>query len=559
MTFTATVTVTNGPSLGAAPTGTVTFTDGATTLGAVVLDASGQATFTTSALAVGTHTVTATYGGATGLAGSDASVDQVVANADSATTLTSSLNPSTFGQAVTFTATVTITNGPANGGPATTGTVTFTDGGDEPRRAGRHRRVRAGDVHDVGARRRHPRHRRQLQRRRPASTTSGAVLDQVVDGVADAGGPYAINEGDALTLDGTGSLAGPGATYSWDVNDDGTFGDATGATPDADVDRARSARSRRRLHPAYRHPATHRRAHVHGDHAADDRQRGPDRHARQRRAGRRGVDGDRHLQRPGRSVGEDFAALTYSYDFDDDGTFEVVDSASDSAVVPASFLPDGPATYTVHARVADDDGGSLDLTTDITVTNAAATATITGPSTATVGVPVTLKVGADDPSPGDMAGTFEFTVDWGDGSPIVTASGPADPPVTHTYTTAGTFTVMATVTDPDGATSDPLTFAITVAAAADHDHDDDDRHDHHAGSDHDDRADRPRIATTTTTATASTTTTVAPGPTTTAVGGTGLPRTGAASSNVLLVGLALLGAGTVLVVGTTRRRRNSAG
>ncbi len=248
--------------------------------------------------------------------------------------------------------------------------------------------------------------------------------------------------------------------------------------------------------------------------------------------------------------------LRYSYDFDDDGTFEVVDSASDSAVVPASFLPDGPATYTVHGRIADDDGGSLDLRTDIDVTNAAATVIITGPSTATVGVPVTLKVGADDPSPGDSLGTFAFTVDWGDGSPIVNASGPADPPVTHTYTTPGTFTVTATVTDPDNSTSDPLSFAITVAPAA--------------------TTTTTTIATTTTLAPTTTlsatttiasttttiapvtTTTVAPGPTTTAVGGTGLPRTGAASSNVLLVGLALLGAGTALMA-TTRRRRNSTG
>jgi hypothetical protein len=32
-------------------------------------------------------------------------------------------------------------------------------------------------------------------------------------------------------LDASASLAGTGATYSWDVNGDGTFGDATGATP----------------------------------------------------------------------------------------------------------------------------------------------------------------------------------------------------------------------------------------------------------------------------------------------------------------------------------------
>ena len=161
---------------------------------------------------------------------------------------------------------------------------------------------------------------------------------------------------------------------------------------------------------------------------------------------------------------DDLAALVYSYDFDNDGTFDLT-SSSASATVPASLLADGPGTRTVRAVVDDDDGGSLELTTDIEITNGAATATITGPSTATVGIPVTLKVGADDPSPTDMAGTFAFTVDWGDGTPIVSLTGPADPPVTHTYTTPGTFTITATATDPDGATSPPLTFTITVAQA----------------------------------------------------------------------------------------------
>ncbi len=158
----------------------------------------------------------------------------------------------------------------------------------------------------------------------------------------------------------------------------------------------------------------------------------------------------------------------------------------------------------MRAVVADDDGGSLELTTDIAITNAAATATITGPSTAMVGVPVTLKVGADDPSPADMAGTFEFTVDWGDGTPVVSLTGPADPPVTHTFTTPGTFTVTATATDPDGATSAPLTLhdhrrpsTTDDDDVTDNDLDDDDDHsiddDHRARfvDDDDDHRARP--------------------------------------------------------------------
>ncbi len=49
---------------------------------------------------------------------------------------------------------------------------------------------------------------------------------------AAAGGPYAINEGQAVQLVGTGgSTAGRALTYAWDLNADGQFNDAVGASP----------------------------------------------------------------------------------------------------------------------------------------------------------------------------------------------------------------------------------------------------------------------------------------------------------------------------------------
>jgi len=115
VTFTATVS----PSLG--PTGTVEFFDGANSLGTVALSGS-SASLTTATLTVGTHSITATYSGNTNFSGSTSSpVAQAVGVIGTATALTSSLDPSVFGQAVTFTATVNPFSGP-------TGTVQFFDG-----------------------------------------------------------------------------------------------------------------------------------------------------------------------------------------------------------------------------------------------------------------------------------------------------------------------------------------------------------------------------------------------------------------------------------------------
>src|SRR5207247_448687 len=75
-------------------------------------------------LTVGSHTITAAYGGDSNFSASTASLTQTVSKANSTTVVVSSVNPSASGQNVTFTATVTGT-GPGN----PTGLVIFSDGG----------------------------------------------------------------------------------------------------------------------------------------------------------------------------------------------------------------------------------------------------------------------------------------------------------------------------------------------------------------------------------------------------------------------------------------------
>ncbi len=73
VTFTASVT----PQFGGTVKGTVTFYDGPTGLTTVFLSG-GVATFTTSTLTSGTHSITATYNGSNSFTGSSASLTQTV-------------------------------------------------------------------------------------------------------------------------------------------------------------------------------------------------------------------------------------------------------------------------------------------------------------------------------------------------------------------------------------------------------------------------------------------------------------------------------------------------
>ncbi|MCB0048647.1 MAG: Ig-like domain repeat protein, partial [Caldilinea sp.] len=123
VTFTATVTDDVGSVL---PTGTVTFTvNGVDVVASLV---SGVATYITDTLTVGSHVITATYGGDAGFLGSTDDLIQVVNQATSSTALTSGTNPSVFGQPVTYTATVSAV---APGAGTLTGVVTFTVNGAE--------------------------------------------------------------------------------------------------------------------------------------------------------------------------------------------------------------------------------------------------------------------------------------------------------------------------------------------------------------------------------------------------------------------------------------------
>jgi hypothetical protein len=120
----------NAPGNGT-PTGTVTFTINGTAEPPVTISASGKATLPLAGLSAGTNQITAAYSGDSNyLASTSATFSQVVSQASTTTTLTSSKNPVKFGGAGTITATVKDVS-PGTGAPG--GTITFTiDGVAQP-------------------------------------------------------------------------------------------------------------------------------------------------------------------------------------------------------------------------------------------------------------------------------------------------------------------------------------------------------------------------------------------------------------------------------------------
>ena len=121
-TLTAAVKPTAGTGV---PTGSVVFLDGTQTLCTGMLNASGAATCTSTFSQMGTHSVTASYGGDSGDLSSVSPAVAISVGADpSTTTLQASVNSVAANNPVTLLANVR----PTVGSGTPTGSVTFLDG-----------------------------------------------------------------------------------------------------------------------------------------------------------------------------------------------------------------------------------------------------------------------------------------------------------------------------------------------------------------------------------------------------------------------------------------------
>ncbi len=179
------------------------------------------------------------------------------------------------------------------------------------------------------------------------------------------------------------------------------------------------------------------------------------------------------------SKAETLAGLTYSYDFNDDGSFEIANSTNASASVPASLLLQA-GSYVIHGRVSDSAGGYTDDYTTIIVSAVAPTLTSAHnpnfPPSVPAGTTVYLgPVPVPAPAfPAVSLGTLSFTspgstdtfsavINWGDGTSSVGTIVAGMVSGSHAFAPGQTYTVTVNVIDDTNNLTRSTTYQVTMA------------------------------------------------------------------------------------------------
>jgi hypothetical protein len=138
------------------------------------------------------------------------------------------------------------------------------------------------------------------------------------------------------------------------------------------------------------------------------------------------------------------AGFTYSYDFDNDGVFEITASTDATVEVPDGYVNDS-GTRTVRGAITDRDGGTFEVFTGVRVLEVAPQLNLLGADTAKEGESYTLDLSATDPGNDTIS---KWTVNWGDGSSEVVNAATAL--LLHQFADNGDLLVTVTAQDEDG-------------------------------------------------------------------------------------------------------------
>jgi len=276
---------------------------------------------------------------------------------------------------------------------------------------------------------------------------------------ANAGGPYVINEGQNLGLSAsaTDPDIGQTLTYSWDINGDGTYGDAAGQVVNVTPAQlaaiggitsgvALNVRVRVTDGLAYTiSPATTftmnnlpPTANAGGPYTISEGQN---------LVLNAGASADPY---PGDT-------LSYTWDINGDGTYGDATGVNPTvtwAQLNALGIVDGPTTINnVRVRVSDEAATTTSSATSLTVNNVGPTVGASGASGGYRGELLNFTFTATDPSSVDQAANFTYRMDWdGNGTVDQTMVGPASGiNVSRQFFASGTINVRVSAVDHQGA------------------------------------------------------------------------------------------------------------
>jgi hypothetical protein len=281
--------------------------------------------------------------------------------------------------------------------------------------------------------------------------------------IAVAGGPYTIAEGGPLTLDASLSSDPDGdpLTYSWDVNGDGVFGDATGVNPTLTWAQLMALGINDGPHSnAVRVRVSDGIATVDSDPATS---------LTINNTPPSGTLGNNGPVREGSSTTVSFsnasdpssadaaAGFHYSFALSPSGLAGTYAAAGTASSASFTFADNG--SYTVYGRISDKDNGYSDYQTTVAVTNVAPANVALTLSAVSINEGQSVTLGGSFTDPGTLD-THSVAINWGDGSTgtmvnlaagVLTFTG-----VTHQYLDNpvglpnGSFPISVTVTDKDG-------------------------------------------------------------------------------------------------------------
>jgi hypothetical protein len=285
--------------------------------------------------------------------------------------------------------------------------------------------------------------------------------------IANAGGPYTVDEGGSVTLDASSSYDPDGsiASYAWDFNADGVYDDATGVSPTfsaAALDGPGSQLVSLKVTDNNGATATQAvtvtinnvppTATPNFDSSVNE-----------------GGSFNLALTSPSDPSSADTAAgFAYAFNCGDGNGY-----SSFSATSSASCPTDDNGVRSVGAKIQDKDGGVSTYTGSVTVNNVPPTADLSNNGPVNEGSSATVSfTNQFDPSSVDTATGFHYAFHC-DGTPFTTApsyalSGTsASTSCPFNDDTGGPFTVRALIIDKDGGYTEKTT-SVTVNNVAPH-------------------------------------------------------------------------------------------